>query len=294
MGIDLFLTGLMLICLDSQAGCQVGNYQNTAWIINAAKNDVRCGVTGQFTTTLAIEFAANEFVVVHDGLKTCTGGDLRNCPIPDTACGVDSKELYVNLLPSPEGQSINTQGLPQIDDIDSRFGKVNQGELDKLRRIRFQTGVISAAANWPPVSANAGKPRKWFRSNFQAGGSLPSELSDRLKARYEGATLFSVMCSDRPLLILQLAKDTGSVTIGNFADALLKENDVDNFDDLTYLLWYYYLGTWSGKECPDYKRDGSGAVVLRCVQEEKDKRCSYYGGGASGTRFWPPTLQLKR
>jgi hypothetical protein len=298
VGIDVFFTGLMLICLDGQPGCQVDNYQNTAWVIKATNGGMPCGFETQFDTTLILQFDEDDFSISSNSL-VCDEATPKNCTIPEGIdCGSKPYDLYVNVdrAPAPAYQRIDTQWLPQIDDIDSRFGLADPDASSYIPiRLRFQTGVIQAGAKWPPASAKAGNPRKWFRSNGVARGSLPSELSDRLRVNYENANVLSLICLGKPLIVLTRQKNTGSVTIKNFAN-VLKHEEVGGFDDLGYLLWYYILGSWPsmGGKCPPYKADGSGAIVLRCAQETQNQRCSYYDNGAAGTRFWPPMLKPKR
>jgi hypothetical protein len=299
VGIDLFLTGLMLICLDGQPGCQVGDYQNAAWVIKATNTGEPCGYSLNIDTELRLQFGKDDFSVSYNEL-VCDDAIPRNCTIPDGYCGPAPYDLYVNVdrLPSLEDQHVDTRWLPQIDDVDPRFGTVDPYKLNDAGnipvRLRFQTGTIKAGAKWPPAAANAGKPINWFRSNKKAGGYLPSELSDRLRIRYGKAKMMSLVCRGKTLIVLARKKSTGSVTIGNFAFAL-SHKDGDDFEDIAYLLWYYPLGTWTSisGSCPPYKTDGTGAIVLRCAKK-RGQRCSYFGSGNASTRFWPPMLKPKR
>ena len=55
VAIDVFFTGLMLICLDGQPNCPKGpyakDYPNTAWVVQADGISEPCGWSSKLKTT---------------------------------------------------------------------------------------------------------------------------------------------------------------------------------------------------------------------------------------------------
>jgi hypothetical protein len=156
--------------------------------------------------------------------------------------------------------------------------------------INFPKGSISAM-KWPPTSGPIEQPRQWSRSNGVADKVFPRELADRLRISYDdsGALDLTECGSATPFISLELVSgvERGEVEFFNMADSGPAHGKVDNYADLTYLLWYYRLGSWESGTCPNYTGRGDGAVVLRCSPADT---CTFYGSPDRIGTMWPPHL----
>lgn len=308
-GIDVFFTGLMLICLDGQPNCPIDNHKNTAWVVKADGKSEPCGCTDKTETKLQIEYSSKDFYQT-PGTQTkltCTSDKQADsnektitCTIPDY---IDCVELYPAPAPTIQTLESSLKWLPRINEVDRRFKALRRELLEDTyyvpTRIRFPAGAIGAGPQWPPEKDNTGKPngkpRRWFRSNGKSDGALPRELSDRLKATYKIAERLGVRsCDGETLIDLTVqpgVKGRAAAIFRNFGDPLKPYNE-GRFYDLSYLIWYYRLGSWNTtyNSCPDYYLEAKkDAVLLRCVNE-RDTPCWYYDGGQADTKFWPPIL----
>lgn len=295
-GIDVFFTGLMLICLDGSDCAREGHFPNTAWVVKADGPRKICGWEDQTSTTLELRFKETDFKLTVDVDSVCGDpeNDVYSCPLTrETICVVPR--------PAPEEQRLehSLQWLPQLDEVDQRFKAVLPERLeDKYyvsTRIHFPTGVVGAGERWPPRGAEAGFPRLWFRSDSSAGGALPRELSDRVQVTFERAEWLELSaCDGKPWIVLRAVarkeeRRAAPVFIRNFADVVYRD-EVSGYDNLAYLLWYYRLGSWltSRGSCPEYSKDKRDAIVLRCRRE--DAPCACYKNCDRDSSFWPPVL----
>src|ERR1700730_6495469 len=72
-GIDVYFTGLMLICIAGQPECPK---ENTAWVVKAdGTNSLPCGWKSDTTTTLQLRFKRDDFCPKEADLATC----VPNC-----------------------------------------------------------------------------------------------------------------------------------------------------------------------------------------------------------------------
>jgi hypothetical protein len=304
MVIDVFFSGLMLICLSGQRDCPVGTLGNTAWVVYADGSSKPCGWDKPEKTTLQLIFPTDQFFYKASPSLKCDDSDpavtkceLASNPNPDL-CIIPNSPVTVQTLDS------SLQQVPRLAEIDRRFIALNTDEKHLNNKnwvpthIHFPPGVISAGPKW---WHNNAIPTQWSRSDGSRDGSLPRALSDRLKVTYQGASELTVTrCDDRdPVIKLKLKPfaTRGEVTFGNNAAEPPNFYSSDKYDYLPYLLWYYRLGTWdsSDRECPvfSYYNDDY-AVVLRCVRLKKkdalDKTdaCARYE--AAENVHWPPML----
>lgn len=288
MAVDVYLAGLMLVCFDGQPNCPVhgAGYGNTAWVVKVDSDMVKpCGWESRVKARLELRFKKTEIDPGAHGLSCSDEGEETSCDLSEHV------QIYVKPDPKPmprdQRLEASLQWLPRINEVDYRFKAVDEARL-KLdtyisNRIHFPTGVIGAGARWPPE----GNPRLWLRSNGDARGALPRELSDRVKVTYETARKIVIAKEDEAPLITLTPKpgvDSAQVVLRNRGENL-EPDKVGGFNDLTYLRWYYRLGTWGRTECP---RD---AVLLRCFQEREGRDCYWYGNFAADTKFWPTVLR---
>lgn len=284
-GIDVFFTGLMLICLDGQSDCPAKSDWNTAWIVKAGGPSNTCGWHSREETRLEIQFSLNE--VVPSSVAGCTENKDRNemhCPLPAGDINIFLEKPLVQKLET------SVQRLPRLAEIDRRFKAPDKNLLTNENyvpgRINFPRGKIGAGDYWP----TEGKPTPWYRSD-DVDKNYPLKLSDRLKATYEKVMQLTLK-NDKgdSLLVLKRKPDiNANVFFRNVSKCDPNPDYAAGYDYLPYLLWYYRLGSWKDGKCPDYTRDKKEAVLLRCVAE-KDSGCAYDASAARDTTFWPPTL----
>ena len=308
-GIDVFFTGLMLICFDGQLSCPKGpyaeqhtdKYPNTAWVVRADGKSTPCGRTSPEETRLELTYSPEELNRT-DGQVKCERekvGDRMVCVLAD-----DPLEREICVIPSSGTLARNKlldegfRGLPHLDEIDRRFKVLR---MEKLKspyvptRIYFPDGVVNTGPKWPGADRNQTTP--WYRSNGNAGGDLPRDLSDRLSVTYQAETSLSLVVTicgtNQSLIVLEpkLEAKTASVVFRNAAKKPPNPDLVGQFDDLDYLLWYYPLGSWDtpfSGTCPDFpSRD---AVLLRCIRDS-DKGCAYRPSLQSDSIFWPTVVK---
>jgi len=307
-GIDVVFTGLMLICFDGQLSCPKGpyaerypdKYPNTAWVVRADGASMPCGRKSTEVTRLDLIYSPNEFDPTDINVKCVNEvGDRKSCALAD-----DLSEREICVVPDSGTLSRNKlldegfRGLPHLDEVDRRFKVLRKEQLKAPyvpTRIYFPDGLVNSGAKWP--GANEGQTTLWYRSNGNASGDLPRDLSDRLKVTYEAVApvnLTVTICgSDQKLIVLKqkMAAKTASVVFRNTAKEPLSPDQVGQFDDLGYLLWYYPLGSWDtpfGGTCPDYT--SKDAVLLRCVRDTATG-CAYRPSLQSDIRFWPPVVK---
>src|SRR4051794_38858821 len=172
--IDIFFTGLMLICLDGQQNCPVGSFaKNTAWVVKADGTSKPCGWDSREVTELELEFSSGEFDYTPSNFCNNKNGFTIRCILPEG-------DLCIDLPAFPNNQLENSlQRLPRLDDVDRRFKELRVDRLNNAyyvpARIHFPPGLIGAGPKWPSDA----EPTLWFRSDGSEGGALPRELSDR-------------------------------------------------------------------------------------------------------------------
>jgi len=292
-GIDIFLTGLMLLCLDGQPNCPAG--ENLAWVVRADGTSMPCGRISPEKTRLEVTYLPKEEFDIDEAQIICereSVGDRFRCVLPEgEICVIPSS----GVLASNQLLGEVLHGLPRLDEIDRRFKTV---QVDRLSnpfyvsgRIHYPRGVVDVGAKWPG-------PTRWFRSDGGAGGGLPRELSDRLKVTYQMANqmekfLTVTDCGARKLIVFKRNPEAekAEIILRNAAVVPPEAEHIDQYDDLAYLIWYYRLGSWDTPfgSCPDYTAARKDAILLRCVRD------SALGCAQrplqSDTRFWPPTFR---
>lgn len=294
MDIHVFFAGLMLICLQGQANCPQEDGKNTAWVVKADGVSKPCGWDRKEKTTLEVEyrteaFTAEEFI---DNDRLCRREDGK------TICKLDEvKDLC--LVPQRTNQQDVSRKVRQIPHIDviskppgdgtsgSYFKEWNAVQLNDRRlvpnRISFDDGRIKRLFIWP----KKGVRPNWSRSKGGRSG-LPRNLSDRLKAIYHADTIDLDDCGkgDFKLKLRPEVRDA-KITFRNRADQVEFDQPIAGFDELTYLLWYYRLGSWNthSGECPTYSHHTKDAVLLRCKREFPNEKCAY--DIQSTSVFWP-------
>ena len=298
-GIDVFFTGLMLICLDGQPNCPARTGWNTAWVVKADGPRRVCGVDSLVETELELRFNGADFTYHASGEVECKpeveGSSTIRCNnFTEGRICLETDSLRENQFPDR-----GLEQLPRLDELDRRFKFVLR---ERLRgpyvpsSIDFPKGLISAGAKWPSDI----RPRLWYRSDRDAGGALPRELSDRLRVTYpEATTITLTTCGPEepaPLLYLTRRVPNAQVTFRNRGNPLPFDSR-GGFDNLTYLLWYYLLGSWAtgSGNCPEYAPERPNtAIVLSCVRErdrERDANCACYDACDADTTFWPPVVK---
>lgn len=296
IGVEVFLSGLMLICLDGQTNCPVGTYApNTAWVVKADGKSEPCGWKSTTETILELSFKTGDF---YPPLGKWVSDNICKVGNNETVCSPLSDGdlcIYTSPATQEQRQEASLRWLPRLDEVDRRFKALRPERIKDSgyvpARIHFPTGVVGAGPKWPDVATP--NPRRWFRSDMSASGALPRELSDRVRVVYDSARKIEVKsCGDASLLISLMPKvNRAKLVFQNRADKL-DDYEGDYFNDLTYLLWYYRLGAWDTRYgfCPEFSVDKKDAVLLRCYQNDVGyPYCSAYGTAAS-TRFWPPML----
>jgi len=295
MGIDVFLTGMMLICFPDQEGCPVLGGNNTAWVVEAKPQTKVCGWDSEYMdTTLELRFRRDQLELKEDPYRLCRDID------DETECNLAAQrnifiEPYPRPSPSDQELTSSLRSLPRMSNIDLRFKEFSRTLLDSYapQRIQFRPGVIGAGRRWPPDLI---RKRQWFRSNHDSG-LLPKELADSVKVSYEKASYLTI--ENDAGTLLKLAPKPGGreyqVTIRNRGENL-KPHEDGRYDDLAYLLWFYRLGTWTtmNGSCPPFKDmdDNRDVVLPRCsrVSGNSSVRCSQYAIEGS-TRYWPAMLR---
>jgi len=279
MSINLFLAGLLLTCLKDQPNC-IDDGKNTAWIVKTDKEVCGWDFKDKYGTYLEVRFKPTDF-------KRYQWSEGDDCP-GDTdgkvTCRFDGYSINVttNTASPLTVDKESLRSLPRIDEIDRRFKALDIDKIKKLDKVYFPDGAVSASELWHKDNVPL-----WFRSDGAVGGMLPRQLADRLKVHYKDATKIN-FTSGGPKLYLELKadKDYADVEIRNAAYAL-EFDQVDGYDYLHYLLFYYRLGSWAGGgDCPNYSIGRRNAVVLRCAKPALDKFCIHYGGDRD-TTFWP-------
>src|SRR6476659_899061 len=128
-GIDVFFTGLMLICLDGQPNCPVsGNYRNSAWVVKTDDRSAPCKFNDTTETTLHLQFDERALTTTYviDGWVTCTTKDYNvDCKFNDLA-KLPKLCIDVDPPPAPADQKLKAslQWLLRIDEVDRRFKAV--------------------------------------------------------------------------------------------------------------------------------------------------------------------------
>jgi hypothetical protein len=295
-GIDVFFTGLMLICLDGQdKTCPVGKYEkNTALIVKANGPRRICGWYSSEENKLELRFKKGDF----EGQKPKSTLDCKEtknekgeyeviCSLPemDICLVPDQHKTY----PNPK-----LENLPRLDEIDRRLlapmEKLLENDSYVSARIHFPTGEITTDDWWP----TEGSPTRWYRSDGDTDKAFPRGLSDRLKVAYGKANKLTLTdCKGADIIVLTPQRDGADVVLQNISKypPTPDYDDEGIYESLSYLLWYYRLGSWdtrSGK-CPDYTKAKKDAIVLRCVSKE-ETGCVYDPRAKNDTRFWPPML----
>jgi hypothetical protein len=307
-GFDIVLTGLMLICLDGQPSCPKGpyatdKYPNTAWVVRADGKSMPCGRESPETTRLELIYDPKELYPVDESKVHCEPERLgrRACVLVDSLVTLSDQEICVT--PSSGALTRNDlvdkelRGLPHLDEVDRRFKALRMERLKAPyvpTRIYFPGGLIDTGPKWPDASLT--RTTLWYRSNGNAGGDLPRDLSDRLKASYGALVPINLdvtFCGTNQRLIeLKQKEATATVVLRNVTkEDYAKIDQVGQFDDIGYLVWYYSLGLWDtpfGGTCPDYALKDT--VLLRCVRDSATG-CAYRPNLPSDTRFWPPMVK---
>lgn len=297
--IDVFFTGLILICLEGQPNCPVGTSGNTAWVVKADGKSRPCKWNSAEETELELRFPKTHFVQLPSGSITCVKD-----PDDDTLmrCPLTAADICVLPKPSPFGRhqllDSSLQWVPRIDEVDTRFKSLNVKHLNNPAyvptRIHFPYGIVGAGEKWPP-GAPSGIYRLWSRSDGSDGGALPRELSDRLRVTYDRADELELTdCSGHPLLVLirNPHEKNAEVVFRNRATTSITPDVVSGYDNLAYLLWYYRLGLWATEsgDCPDYPADGrKDAILLRCFREH-NAPCYHYGDSPKADLVDWPTM----
>jgi hypothetical protein len=291
MAIDVFFTGLMLICLDGQPNCPVKGYQdypNTAWVVIADGQGKPCGWNSNEITRLELRFLSLDFQYTESNTSYCKEQDngFVRCLLPDGDLCVTPPAPALN-----QTIELSLRWVPRLDQVDRRFKGLRADRLSNPgyvpARINFAKGIIGSGPKWP-LDVN---PVRWYRSDGSVGGPLPRELSDRLKVTYAGDTLEIAPCdTQNPLIVLKANSSNAAVEFRNRAENPTPDY-VAEYDDLAYLLWYYRLASWDTTfgTCPNYSFVDRDAVLLRCVRDSQ-YGCSSYPPLASDTRYWPAML----
>ncbi len=298
MAIDVFLGGLMLICLNGQKDCPVGKLGNTAWVVKAGPQADKakiCERESTEVTHLILRFSADQFFKesgpLEDKCKTDKG--ITECKLYLTgATGEDHDFENICVIPNAQDSTqeldSSIQQVPRLAEIDRRFILLSTDYLKNTKwvptQIHFPLGVIGAGPKWWKDNTI---PTPWSRSDGSKDGTLPRALSDKLKVTYQGATSLKVMtCDGKPLIEITLKTFTasGDVYVLNYADNLTPaRNNSYHYEDLDYLVWYYRLGIWDTytQKCP------LDAIVLSCYWVNSTY-CAK--NNAADSTHWPPVM----
>jgi hypothetical protein len=289
MTIDVYFTGLMLICFTGQPDCPVTMTDwNTAWVLKIDGQRQICGPSNYVTQELEVRFSKLEFDYTELPKKTyCDDKEvIVKCRFPD-------EEIVIKPNMGELAQNLFVDGLrhlPRLEEVDRRFRAVRKEILEDSyyvpARIHFPKGVLSTGAKW-----STGRPRLWYRSDRDPGGALPRELSDRLKVTYAEATTLTLTAKTYGLLLERTAPNA-QISFQRPMNALPIDS-VGEFQNLIYLQWYYHLGSWATRSgyCPKYDlADKNSAVVLSCLLE-RESTCACYDGCDRDTTFWPPMVR---
>jgi len=293
MAIDVFFTGLMLICLEGQPSCPVNYRPNTAWVVQADWNkSTPCGWQhSKEVTTLELRFLTDQFNFIQSRPANCHKDDLDSTM---TQCDLPTRKI-TDVCVDPIGSKAqqldpSLQLVPRLDEVDGRFKALDMELLKNLdfvpTQIHFSKGKIGAGPKW----MRNNMATLWYRSDGDAGGALPRELSDRLRVTYGDTRSLNINdCEGAPLITLTAKSGNAMVVFRNRADVIVPDV-VNGYDNLAYLLWYYRLGLWAtdSKRCPEYTDNNKDAVLLRCARVG-DHPCSSFDF-ARDTVHWPPML----
>jgi hypothetical protein len=300
--IEVFFTGLMLICLDGQRDCPVkGPGLNTAWVVQATPGARPCGRTSVESTTLKLRFQRTDFdaELQPSGSASCRDDEenpgFTVCVLPqgEICLDVPGAEKLARQRREPSFRS-----LLDLAEIDSRFQGLRphlQAEKSYLpSRIHFSLGSIGSGDLWP--HEEGWQPVRWARSDGDRSGALPRALSDRMRVTYEGAREIRIHRCGTAASLSLVPREGGaqnpSVTFANETEVLRFEERGD-FNVLSFLAWYYPLGKWATGDgrCPSAKGEEK-AVLLRCRRPENLEYCACYGpNAAADTTFWPPVVR---
>jgi hypothetical protein len=294
MVIEVMFSGLMIICLSGQQDCPTGSLGNTAWVVQADGTSNPCYRPSNEVTQLEVRFPTAQFFKPSGSWSNCKDdkdSKYTQCNIYSDA---DYPDLCVVPKPPPTVQQLDDslRQMPRLAEIDRRFKTLNVSSLYTLSwvpiRIQFPPGEIGAGPTWPPSYP----PIEWLRSDSTKGGSLPRALSDRLKVTYQGASELAVTnCDGKSLIVLRPRPSATNpeVTFRNRAKDDVYPYSHDGYDDLTFLAWYYRLGSWDTTygTCPDFRTENP--VVLRCKRTD-DTYCARPPGGPGDTTHWPPMM----
>jgi hypothetical protein len=292
MAIEVFFSGLMLICLDGQLHCPVGESGgNRAWVVNADGQSKPCGWNSPEVTKLDLQFPTDKF-----DESASTGLCKQDADKTMTVCELPARRICV--VPSPRSmkqvleKSLNL--IPRLDEVDPRFEALDMKRLQDPHyvsaQIDFPDGVIGSGIPWP----KNGKQILWYRSNGQEGAGLPRPLSDRVKVTYEEASELEITnCeNNQPLVKLRSRATKAEVMFRNHVDGNLIPDIMNGHDNLAYLLWYYELASWKTENhrCPQYSQHKRDAVLLSCARV-KDSYCACKDSVcARDESEWPPDL----
>lgn len=300
MGVEVFFTGLMLICFDGEANCPVTKSGwNTAWVLKADGPRRTCGWYSSEETRLELRFRLGE-VESYKGYPPyayCTEDEENG--VPWVTCVLSERDICF----IPSGLGVQDQNyfeaslvnLPRLDEIDKRFVQLDECLLrdSAPSRLNFPKGKIAAEPLWPRDE----DPTRWYRSNGDTDEAFPRYLSDRLKVVYDTTYATVTSCSESPLKFVEVyPRDGARLTFRNFTKypPTPDYDDEGAYESLAYFLWYYRLGKWDTRSgrCPDYIRANKDAVLLRCIAK-KETGCVFDPSANADTRYWPPMLGPK-
>lgn len=290
--VDIFFSGLMIICLAGQVDWPTGENVNTAWIVKAEGPQRVCGWLSEVKSDLILQFSTDDFKYDehHKERRICRE---RTSTVE---CRLPAGQICLVLdaaRQSPNTIEDSLKDIPRLPEIDERFDEIRSKRLLYRgwvpTRIHFPLGKIGAGDIWTVK----GKPVLWRRSNGVHDEYLPRYLSDRLKASYAGvASIALKMCdAERYMLTLTPKRDNGRAVFQNRANRLPYYSP-EGLENLTYLLWNYRLGAWKPNraECPQYTYERRDAVLLSCNPFDECTPCAMSTDGPANTTFWPPML----
>ncbi len=320
VGIDVFFTGLMLICLKDDKDCPTRTGWNTAWVAKANGPQKTCGWYNTVKTRLQLEFLADDFELDPPESKYCE--EVEEEAVKVVRCQIPEGNICLEPDDFERRNHIDydsLEGLPRLYEIDQRSNGLRENRLKDSSytptSLDFRTGMIRAGDLWPSSSPYT----CWYRSDCREDQYFPRALSDSLKVTYKYARrlrLYSCAGGPFSIVIYRISEaDEVAVTIRNLANTLrlsrlpkapgmgpVLQDPAEQaevfFDVLPYLLWYYRLGYWEKRrgdmrreECPEYTFERRNAVLLGCMSEEpkRDESCINKATPRQ-TTFWPPML----
>lgn len=313
VGVDLVLTGLMLICLDGDGDCPLDGAKNVAWVLKLEGERVSCGWYTRRDQHFELRIKVNDFLPLKAVPDRCA-------PDPDDTstmvCDLPHERICVDPFPEPQPATQDLQQalapLLRLEEVDRRFHRLRSEKLSDpsyvVAGVEFPTGEASAplwpdpdnAVVWNRSDTTTGPgslPWLAYRSGLATGADLPRRLSDRLQERYSNATEIAVRsCAGEEFEILLTPQvDNAQVAIKNRSDIQdYAQFTTGLYTDFVYLYFYYELGQWntSDGECPGHAQDSARAVLLSCrVPDFGRGRCACYDGCDAHTTFWPPVLR---